>query len=714
MNINKYLERKAALENKNYNEQIKLEDSINLDTYLINNSSQLSGFKKIDQKYLGYSFNFTVGIDGQVLDIMNNGRKTGQIYRDSTNGSKNIAYGFTTDGTIISGGGNGFLNAYNERGEETAQFIGHVSDIQALAIDGDTLVSGSKDQIIKLWNLRDLKSGGAKVRIKSIVKSGIAERSGLEIGDIILKVDSKPFKDAMEVINYITPKKQYLFQIKRKEEVKTIVIDKIDEKFGMVLENNKEIYPFLSIFISEDKQWVAWTNEGFYNASPNGDQYVGWHVNKGNETAAELFTAKQFRRYLYRPDIIKKTIELGGSKLAIEEIAKREPSIRDITLAELIKRAPVDVKIAQVVILKDGRADVTIRLGNNNTTAPERITLYVNGAQQLTEKQRLLKGAKPGDILKYKILLPDNKNTIKVTVENQWAENSNETYVDNPNGNDMLSTKNSTLYVVAVGISNYPELPLDNQLKSPPLDAKSIAEHFKRLEGMLYKKVEVKVLAENIDTIVAKKMVITSDMVEKALKEQTQKAGASDTTIIFLAGHGVTDALGSYHFVTADTKITGGLKEGTSLDWKRLHRILDKTMGRRVVIVDTCQAGEVFSDNKTDIKRLVKDVHDVNAIIYSGTSRQESGKETLKGGVFTLSMVSGFDGKAAYEANFLPFLKLKDYVDREVPRLNRDIMLGLYRGVSVKQKSEEEVIDSVQKPVAVVPVGMERFIIFAK
>ena len=324
----------------------------------------------------------------------------------------------------------------------------------------------------------------------------------------------------------------------------------------------------------------------------------------------------------------------------------------------------------------------------------------------------------PGDILKYHVNHTDSQNHIRVTVENEWAENSHETTVDCSGGNDTVSTKNTTLYVVAVGISHYPGLPSQQQLNSPPLDAKSIAARFQKLEGKLYKKVDVKILTDD------KQTVITSGMVEQALREQTQKAGALDTTIIFLAGHGVTDGQGSYHFVTGDTKLTNAfgeqlnLREGTSLDWKRLHNILDTAMGRRMVIVDTCQAGEVFSDNKTDIKRLVKDIHDVNAIVYSGTSRQDFATGSAEGGVFTLSIINGIDGKASYEGCILPFTQLKNYVDQEVPRLNREIMLSMHkRALSVigKQKGEAAVdLDSVQKPVAVIPDGMERFVIYSK
>ncbi|MBF0473222.1 MAG: caspase family protein, partial [Nitrospirae bacterium] len=661
------------------NEQTNLEYKLILDTFSINGITQSQGFKRINTNYKEYSLTHIAGGDYEaqdaVLVISKNGKEIVWITRDVSTGYGHRCYGFTKDGIIISGGSNGHLTAYNVQGKMIADFIGHTDEIWAIAIDGDTLISGSSDQTIRLWNLKDLKNLPQPA------------------------IDNEKLRQLAKEAERLTAKKWTTADIKKAIDSKG--------RSDMYMKI-PQIKPIIGIFITADQEWAAWTNEGFYNASPKGDQYVGWHVNKGIENAAEYYTAKQFRRFLYRPDIIQKTIELGGSKRALDEIVKGEPSIKEITIAGLIKRAPVDVKISDLNFTNDEKAEVSIRLGKNSTTTPERLTLYVNGAQQLTDAERLLKGVKPGDTLKYKITLPANNNTVKVTVENQWAENSNEITVKNPTGSDFISTKNSTLYVVAVGISHYPNLPPNNQLKSPPIDAKSIAAHFQKLEGTLYKHVDQKVLTDDSNSI------ITSNMVEQALREQTQKAGPLDTTIIFLAGHGVTDPLGSYHFITADTIISGGLKEGTTLDWKRLHSIIDKTMGRRVVIVDTCQAGEVFSENKTDIKKLVKDVHDVNAIIYSGTSRQDSGKETSKGGVFTLSMVSGFEGKAAYETNLLPFLKLKDYVDDEVPRLNRDIMLGLYRAVDVKKKSEEEVINSVQRPVAVVPDGMEKFIIYMK
>jgi hypothetical protein len=140
-------------------------------------------------------------------------------------------------------------------------------------------------------------------------------------------------------------------------------------------------------------------------------------------------------------------------------------------------------------------------------------------------------------------------------------------------------------------------------------------------------------------------------------------------------------------------------------------------MGRRVVIVDTCQAGEVFSKSNTDISKLVKEVHDVNAIIYTGTSRQNSGIETKEGGVFTTSLISGVTGKAYSGADpFLEITKLKEFVDKDVPARNEQIKKRqIQRAIKLEiiDKKEADASDT-QKPVAVIPEGMENFVIYLK
>src|SRR5262249_28340867 len=54
------------------------------------------------------------------------------------------------------------------------------------------------------------------------------------------------------------------------------------------------VRPLLSLFTA-GSDWIAWTPEGYYAASPDGDRYVGWLIGHGNDKFATFYPAEQFR-----------------------------------------------------------------------------------------------------------------------------------------------------------------------------------------------------------------------------------------------------------------------------------------------------------------------------------------------------------------------------------------------------------------------------------
>jgi hypothetical protein len=94
-----------------------------------------------------------------VPDIWEGGKVIGSIERGSTDGYDHRSYSCTPDGeTIISGGLNGVLTAYDRVGNKlpNGDFIGQEGVVWAVAPspDGRFLLSGAADQTLRLWNLK--------------------------------------------------------------------------------------------------------------------------------------------------------------------------------------------------------------------------------------------------------------------------------------------------------------------------------------------------------------------------------------------------------------------------------------------------------------------------------------------------------------------------------------------------------------------------------
>jgi WD40 repeat protein len=92
-----------------------------------------------------------------ILEIIKDGAIVANIQRDSTTGHTHHAYTLTPDGLrVVSGGGGGYLAAYDLTGKFIGEYVGHEGDVWAVvaSADGRLLFSGSDDDTLKIWNLK--------------------------------------------------------------------------------------------------------------------------------------------------------------------------------------------------------------------------------------------------------------------------------------------------------------------------------------------------------------------------------------------------------------------------------------------------------------------------------------------------------------------------------------------------------------------------------
>jgi WD40 repeat protein len=95
----------------------------------------------------------------------------------------------------------------------------------------------------------------------------------------------------------------------------------------------------LALFVLADKQnWVAWTPEGFYDATPGTFGVLRWHVNRGFDAAADTVPVHAIRR-LRRPDALALVLQELETARALG-IADLKAARGDVQIATGSKKAP--------------------------------------------------------------------------------------------------------------------------------------------------------------------------------------------------------------------------------------------------------------------------------------------------------------------------------------------------------------------------------------
>ncbi|CAN2040651.1 Peptidase C14 caspase domain-containing protein [Candidatus Magnetomoraceae bacterium gMMP-15] len=412
----------------------------------------------------------------------------------------------------------------------------------------------------------------------------------------------------------------------------------------------------LTIFIGSDMEWVAWTPSGFYTSSPDGDKYIGWHVNKGEDKIPAYHSAFEFSDILYRPDIVAQTLVKSSEKEALASLGIRQ------TVAEIIENAPPEVRILKPENgFKTASSMVNLEVKIDDTRAAIRdIAIYVNGSQVLASNERRVSDPFGGGIKRFSVPINDLRNQIMVQVTN--IHNARASSIVEVLRKTIIAQKGN-LYFLGVGVNKLKNIPL-NDLDFPAKDAQNMADLMIKLRGKLFKNVYTYVFSDFSDN-----EPISWD-IEDALDELSN-ANKKDTVMIFLAGHGVTTQNNQFIFLTRNAKRygNGSYKTSSVLQWQSIYNALKMIDARRIVLLDTCYAGSV------DMQDILKKGSDNHIAIISSSSGSETSLESKKlgNGLFTYAILKGLgrglpadtvkDGK-------VELTELISYVRAEVKKIN--------------------------------------------
>jgi WD40 repeat protein len=448
--------------------------------------------------------------------------------------------------------------------------------------------------------------------------------------------------------------------------------------------DGRELLAFFPL--NDKKTWVLWTPKGYYSTSPGGEAIVGWHINNGKDREADFFPLSKFREKYYRPDVIDRVLVSLDENEALRQ-ANAEGG-RKVQAVSVQKMLP---PVVQIVSPADGTSFST-------TTVPVRFSIDAPSGEQVTDIKVMVNGrpvAQSRDIVidqsggadrkaasgpsargglsrEVQVAIPSQDAEISIIASNRYSVSEPATVRVKWGGKAQKEefVVKPKLYILAIGVAKYQNLPQEKQLVYPAKDARDFAETMKRQKGKLYRDVVATVLTD---------ATATRDNIVDGLEWIQKETTGKDVAMIFLSGHGMNDATGVYYFVPTNFDMQKILRTG--VPYSEIKKTVSNLAGKTLVFVDTCHSGNVMgarSKSLADTTGFVNELASAEngAVVFaSATGKQYSWERPeWNNGAFTKALIEGLNGKADFTGKGRISINMIDlYLSERVKELTQGV-----------------------------------------
>ncbi|MGE0240967.1 MAG: caspase family protein, partial [Parvibaculaceae bacterium] len=397
----------------------------------------------------------------------------------------------------------------------------------------------------------------------------------------------------------------------------------------------------LALFVNAiDKRWIAWTPTGYYAASPGGEDLIGWHVNRGFDETPDFFPASQFHDRFYRPDIVREvlnTLDEGEAVTAANRKAKR-PDRKE----EIADALPPVIEITgpgDDTSVTDTVVTISYRVRTTNGEPADAVEVLIDGRPQGQrgaavvgdDDAQALDVAIPARAVEVSLIAKQGDAvSVPARIRLKWAGSPSE---------DQIKRK---LYAVFVGVSDYDKAGL--KLNFADDDARDFAQSAAARTGALYETAEVRLLVDKD---------ASAENIRSALGWLEDKVGPDDVGLLFMAGHGITDAKQRFYFLPV-----GGDPEdlrSTAIDESEIREAISSLAGKALFFIDACHSADSLKGDvaQADVTGVVNRLAraDSGVIMYASSGGNELSLERAdwNNGAFTEALLAGITGGADYE-----------------------------------------------------------------
>lgn len=469
----------------------------------------------------------------------------------------------------------------------------------------------------------------------------------------------------------------------------------------------------LALFVHADgKRWIIWSPSGYYDTSLEGEELVGWHLNRAQNQASDFFSVGRFRDRYYRPEIIQSIVQTGDegeairrAQAALAALAASESAAEKATTVAAgggrvssAPAAPIAVDKAAVATILPPVIDLQTdaQVESAATTVPVRFVLRsppdapvsevkvrVNDKLVRSLDNKALRSSR-GEGQEVQVAVPPVDSQIRIFATNKYGKS--EPAVINVRRSASASvklpeTRFDTLYLLIIGVSKYPD---EWKLDLAEKDARDFNHHMVRQAGKLY--------GSAVPRLLINEQANRQNILD-GLRWLRESVGERDAGVVFMAGHG--DRVGSaYYFIPGDPDVLPSrvdFKSTQEFDaWKlknapqrwipgeEIARTLLGLKGRAAFFIDTCHSGINARPGQTTNPDLTKALNEINeergVIVFASSTGKELSQEdpSWGNGAFTKAIIEGIRGGADFRKDgLIRPSTLQSYVTDRVMELTK-------------------------------------------
>jgi len=413
-------------------------------------------------------------------------------------------------------------------------------------------------------------------------------------------------------------------------------------------DNGRELLAFFPH--ADGKRWVLWTPGGYYDASVDGEDLIGWHVNNGSDREADFYPAWQFRDRFRKPEVIDFILETLDEAEALRRAgirveAQRPPEIQREELPPVVTILdPADVAEVSTPTIK-----VRVNVRSPSGKPVTRVWAQVDGQPLESRAAEFApdpQAPSPGnDFLRtLEVPLPPGDHIVEVIAEVAGRASTPTRFT--VKRTTQAPPTAGRLFALIVGIAEYAKP--EYKLSFADDDARAVAALLRGQKGRTFGTVEIRELVDEKATL---------DALLDGLQWLDDSVGPEDTAVVFFAGHGVNDR--EYFFLPYDANLERPVV--TMLSQSQLQGVLTRLRGRVLLFLDTCRAGAVFGGgdderrHKVDVTALLNSLtySQGGLVVFSAAQGRELSQERADWGhgAFTKALLEALDGAADTQGN---------------------------------------------------------------